>query len=371
MEKTKVVCPVCGTEIAIPEKEFIATGLVIGQNSGLGTIALTPANPGNGASAPAPSTGASPLPNKADDRLAALKKAGIDTTNLFAMQGASGNGMIARLTNGVLTVVPEDDPIFAAIVNGGTIPERRLFRRWVMSQMFHMLAYKGYRGENGFTAALHAKGYEYQWSMLLEELRVQARLATQDPENFVARNRFFNKEVCIALINDYMDKLKKHIDSLKVKRCKGVPYITIHSRDIFVADLEAKLYRPLQNARCYVNMSKNPFQLYNAMCKVNHLRETLAWQTPQCREWVSAFKGSGAYFTLTNLIRFHGCAVMNGNRRLTTQKSLDFVNLYAEQYKKEGWRLFAFLKQFIEQNGIDIEAKMKEWAKAKRNRNCR
>ena len=36
-QETKVLCPGCGTEFAIADKEFAATGTVIGKNSDLGT----------------------------------------------------------------------------------------------------------------------------------------------------------------------------------------------------------------------------------------------------------------------------------------------------------------------------------------------
>lgn len=40
MKETKVVCPKCGSEIAIPEHESFVAGIAIGKDSGLGTVAL-------------------------------------------------------------------------------------------------------------------------------------------------------------------------------------------------------------------------------------------------------------------------------------------------------------------------------------------
>ena len=34
----------------------------------------------------------------------------------------------------------------------------------------------------------------------------------------------------------------------------------------------------------------------------------------------------------------------------------------------EGWRLFGLMKQMLDENGIDIDAKMKEWAQAKKRK---
>ena len=141
-QNTTVVCPVCGAEFAIAEHEHMVSGMAIGKDSGLGKVELPLAKKGN-------------IPNKADARLEALRKAGVDTTNMFAMQSASGDGMLVRVVDGVPSMIDDSDPIYAALAKGGTIPDRHLFRRWVMSQMFHMLA------TGDFTQALHRKGYEY------------------------------------------------------------------------------------------------------------------------------------------------------------------------------------------------------------------
>ena len=100
MKETKIVCPKCGTEFEIPEHEHVATGVVIGKDSGMGTIVLKEAE--------APVT-------KAQKRLEALKDAGVDISSLFAMQ----TGEIARNDNGVLSVLSDDDPIFQSIIAGG------------------------------------------------------------------------------------------------------------------------------------------------------------------------------------------------------------------------------------------------------------
>ena len=333
MKTLKAICPVCGTKITLEQQT----------NEGIRNAAQ-------------------PVPNKAEDRLDALRKAGVDTTNLFAMRGAAGNGMIARLDGGMLTVLDENDPIFQTIMDGGTIPDRSLFRRWVMSQMFHMLTAK-----DGYTAALRAKGYEYQWSMLLEELRVQARLYRNDKENYYARNRWFNAEVCNAVIEDYENKLGKYISSLKVKSCKGIPYITLHGMKIFSSDVHKTVFKPLHILKVHVAKAKNPDELYKAMCKYNGKRFKLPFNTLQCSAWDAAYKGAGAYFTLTNLIRFHYC----WDRSLadsSEQSSLNLVEYLAIEYKNEGWRLLAYLREFLIDNNFCIEDKMREWAMSKRQK---
>ena len=85
---TKVTCPKCGTEFKIADKTSVAIGIVIGKDSNLGEIH------------PEIEQAGSRKTTKAKERIEALKAAGVDVSNLFAMQGANGEEMIAKY-NGV------------------------------------------------------------------------------------------------------------------------------------------------------------------------------------------------------------------------------------------------------------------------------
>ena len=106
-QETKVLCPGCGTEFAIADKEFAATGTVIGKNSDLGTVYPVVA----GHNSPAG------LPKGARERIEALRGAGVDVSCLFAMQGAEGGEYIASNKDGKLTILDDNDPIFGSINN--------------------------------------------------------------------------------------------------------------------------------------------------------------------------------------------------------------------------------------------------------------
>ena len=348
MAKKTTTCPVCGTELNIDSKN-----------------AATIAHKCN--SIPAPGTTGCAV--KANERIAALKAAGIDTSNLFAVQSATGEGVIVRIVNGVPMNVPDNDPIFASIFQQGTIPDRRLFRRWVMSQMFRMLTDTrwGSRKEPiGFTEALHNKGYEYQFDMLEEELRIQVKLWKNDAENFTKRNRWFNQAVAYSLVESYIKELKKFVEKLPEKRCKGVPYKTLRGRNIFSVDFNDKVYRPLEFAAWKVKDAKTPQDLYNAFRVFNGKRYKLPWNTKQNAMWVDAYKGSGAYYTLQNLILFHNCFIIDQYRQcLNKYSSMEYLEAAAVKYANgsNGWRLLALLKKTLEDNHVDIAAKQKEWAK--------
>ncbi len=119
-QETNVTCPACGTELAFADKKV--------------TIAESPAT----------SIVSAQLPKTAHERIEALRNAGVDVSCLFAMHGANGGDYVASNKDGKLSILDDNDPIFDYILEKGTVPNRRLFRRFVMAQMFHMLSYKDY-----------------------------------------------------------------------------------------------------------------------------------------------------------------------------------------------------------------------------------
>lgn len=357
-KETKVLCPECGAEFAIPDKTVTTIATVIGKDAGIGVVYAEVV--GNEAKPDRK------LPKTAKERIEALREAGIDVSHLFAVSGASGGECVASNKDGKIVFLNDDDPLFDYIIKQGTVPNPRLFRRWVMAQMFHMMNTKECRTNRLYsvTEMIRNKGYEYQWKMLLDELYAQMKMEGRDTENFRDRNRWFNSSVALAMAQHYIDKLKERVGGLKERRCKGIPYKRIAGKDIFVSDLYTKLYRPLNCAKYDIKTAKSAEQLYYAVRNFNSLRVKMEWKTPQCKEWIDAYKGAGAFFTMQNLIRFHKCILLDdNNERLTKPLSLAYLGIKAEAYKNEGWRLLALLKKMLADNHIDINKKMKEWRK--------
>lgn len=305
---------------------------------------------------------------KAKERIEALKKAGVDVSELFAMQSADGLEFIASASGGVINILKDDDPIFQIIKNQGTVPNRHLFRRWVMAQMFRMIYLTNNPHGNrklGFTEVIRSMGYEYQWKMLVNELYAQYKmLVNGDPVNFKDRNRWFNKQVVLDMSKDYTKKLTERFDGLKLRKCKGVDYKRINGRNIFVEDFKSKIIKPLTYATFQIEKANNAQELWRAAKKFNELRLKMHWDTPQSSAWIDAYKGSGAFFTMQNMIRFHDCkAVNDSGKKLSKSASLTFLNKKAEEYKNEGWRLIGLLKKMLDDNDIDVAAKIREWRK--------
>ena len=90
----------------------------------------------------------------------------------------------------------------------------------------------------------------------------------------------------------------------------------------------------------------------------------LPYNTPKSKVWIDTFKGEGAYYTLKNLIMYHGCVVVVDDGyheyrmyNVDAMRELD-NRLYA--YRGEGWRMFAFMKKVIKDNNFDFHKKMAE-----------
>ena len=318
---------------------------------------------------------------KAQMRLEALKAAGVDVSKYFPL----GDDQLIKIENGAAVPVDMDDAtideVGKQIVDGGYVSNWKLFRRWVMSQMFHMLRDMDKNGRT-FNDVLQHKGYEYQWRMLENELYAQMKMAAHgDHENAGARNRWFGGFVAADMAYDYIKKLRKYVDNnliYKVKKdahgnvkktykhtCKGNPYVRLQNDDIFVADLEKKVYAPLGNLARKMYDSNTYKEVYDAVHEFNKKRKHLAWDTKQADAFITAYKGSGSYYTMRNLIMFHGARFMKNGRKMSETDSLKELESKAKLYDEEGWRMLGVLKQLIKDNNISVQVKILEWKIAK------
>lgn len=300
-----------------------------------------------------------PKPNKksAQARIEALKAAGVDVSNFFAM----GDDMVVRVDNGVPTQVLDDDPIFAKIASGGYIAHSKLYRRWVMAQMFHMLREmnEDKRNSLSFTEVLQNRGYEYSWKMVEQELLAQYKMFKHgDMESFNERNRWFNKQVVTEMAKDYLDHLREVVESIKERKCRGRLYKRIFGKNVFSDEIESVVFTPIVWAINAIREAKSAYQLYKAVVAFNRDRHNLHWRAKQSKAFVDAYKGSGAYFTMKNLILFHGARF---NSFATVKLSLARMEDFAS--KLEGWELLGAMKQLINDSGISVEKKIAEWSK--------
>lgn len=320
-----------------------------------------------------------------ENRMEALKAANIETGKYFSVTlpeglkpGSTINVTISEDGSPVI-VSPEkkrnseEESFLSQIYEDGYVRNTRLHRRWVMAQMFRMLNYKSYYiGKSGYDAYLNDHyGYQYQFEMMLEEIRVLAELQDRDIKAFNERSRFFIPDVVSYTCEDYINKLEAFVNKLPVHKCKGVPYKKVFGRNIFVEDLNKYVYYPQKSnfadvKRVVINIRNHSMtfsykDLYRVLKKFCANMYRLPNETPKCREWKDAFKGEGSYYTLMNLIKFHGCRVpgVKGNM-MSLNDSLADVESAVEQYRGLYYKLFAYMKRVIEANNFDFNKRMKE-----------
>lgn len=247
-------------------------------------------------------------------------------------------------------------------ISATDIYDPKIGRRWVMAQTFDMLGFKrvwtkayksSYDGqihsftvtEEGWTDALKAKGFGYMWKAILTEVKALKHIT--DREYLREREKFFNKEVIAKIIEGYVLELKCIIDKLPDRKCKGVPYKKLRTYgNVFNDDLDKKVYRVILEDANKIRRAGNYAQvemLLNRFLK-NHYID-VNWKTPMVPEFVDAYKGAGAYYTMQNMICYHGCRFKGMDKDGSLKYVRDKLNgLKSYDY----YKLHGALKQLIE-----------------------
>lgn len=295
-----------------------------------------------------------------NERMNKLNTMGVNTSKYFTIDLENG-GKVHLIIDENGNPKKVDDPIAEAIINDGYVRNTKLHRRWVMAQMFHMLNYKSYDGrKKGYNEALKRFGIKYEFDMMLEEIRVLGKLEVKDKETFIERSHFFTKNVVAQTMTDYVTELKQYIDTLPSKNCKGVPYKRVKGKNIFVADLQKKIYSPLEIEISRLKYVSNYNEMYRLVRSFMTQMVILPYDTPKSKAWIDAYKGEGAFYTLKNLIMFHGCGIKVDNGVLYGPTAMRELNNRLTEYQGEGWRMFALMKKVIADNSFDFKATMAE-----------
>ena len=147
-----------------------------------------------------------------------------------------GNGNYVPVCGG-------NDAIANQIIEDGYVKNTRLFRRFVMAQMFRALnsehKYWEHNGYNNYIKKHYS--FQYTFDMMLEEITVLSKLETRDFESFIERSHFFTKDVVVKVMKDYIVEFKAYVNGLQTRHCKGIPYKRIKNVDTFVADFDKKI----------------------------------------------------------------------------------------------------------------------------------
>lgn len=295
-----------------------------------------------------------------NERMSRLNNAGVDTSKYFTIDLENG-GKVHIIIDEHGNPVKVDDVIATQIIEDGYVRNTKLHRRFVMAQMFHGLNYKSYDGRReGYNEWLKMRGLKYSFDMMLEEIRVLSKLETRDAATFVERSHFFTKDIISKVMEDYIVELKKYVGTIPNKKCKGIPYKRIKGVDVFVDDLQKKVYSPFERDINRLKYATHYNEIYVIVRDFIGKMIQLPYNTPKSKAWIDAYKGEGAFYTLKNLVMFHGCGIMVDRKMVYGAAAVSVLNSRLREYKGEGWRMFALMNKVIKDNGFDFHKRMNE-----------
>lgn len=296
-----------------------------------------------------------------EQKIAALEAAGLDVNAFMSLASSLGLKTEEDFRKGSVS-----EQVFA----NGYVKNTKLHRRFVMAHMFNLLFRKNNWGgkcndadhepKKNFNMRVAKRGLKYSWKMSMHELEVQIKLRDSDKECYEERSRVFDcVTVLIAMAEHYMKKLKREMrrqEKAGLHKFKGQPYYTIGGHHYLVEDMQIKIdslkmrQKAMYESRdSLLTFNVSAARFFNAIPQFNRIN--------QCPEWLNAFKGAGAFYTMQNMIRFHGCTIDGMDMKQSEAR----LNQWAEEHGATGgFILFAKLIDFIEENNFDFYKRMKE-----------
>lgn len=303
---------------------------------------------------------------KKEERLEVLRKANVNTNNFFnlSMNIPVGSNVQVLIDGVPYEFNSSNDAIVKQIMDEGYVYNHKTDGRFVAAQTFRMLNEKSYNWktrqcETGWDAYLrNCYGYMYQFDMMVDELHRLCKMEKDNDPEFTRLSSFFTKEVVYQTCRHYLKQLKKFIKNQPTRKCKGVPYVKLNKYgNVFVKDLDTKVYKPLKEKIAFIQYSVNYTILEKNLREFVKVAPKLPYDTPKCSTWKDAFKGIGSYKTLNNIIKHHGVTVQNYETKeiLDRDRSVAYVESLVDTYKNEYWKFHELLKATIELNNFDLQ----------------
>lgn len=285
-------------------------------------------------------------------RMEVLKAAGIDINDM--LQFILENGNKADIDK--LLAQYNEDPVVKKLKAEGYVKNPDLYRRWIMAQMFRNLNFETWDGKGkGYNYYLdNCLDFKYQVEFLIDEVnRILHIIAAGDKEKLIEYTR-----ICTLLA---IKQSCKEIYEKVNKKCRWNSYNYDFTRNC-LSDLET--------AFRFVDVSCSYTEIfYNLKIFLKHLRYFNMDGVKKSPTWKDMYKGIGAYWTCKNMIMFHNCVVgdffqMNryDSMNILEQKAREYF-AHPDYFNREsegGFRMFAFMKQLIEDNHFDFGKRMEE-----------
>lgn len=157
--------------------------------------------------------------------------------------------------------------------------------------------------------------------------------------------------------------MNKYVDTMRTIEKEGVIYIRIPGYGLVnVYEFKSRLFDLHGELLFKLHQVSDDYKrIYNLLKDFDVVR--LPEDTPKCPQWVEAFKGAGAYYTLENMIKYHN---VNLYKEGVLYKKKDSMReLRAELGRYKGYQFLGMLKATIIANDFDFERSLREQALSK------
>lgn len=298
-------------------------------------------------------------------RLESLKQYGYDISAYSVIDTNGGGSFISRITSDGNTEYYGEDKmneLEKTVLGNGFIKNHNLFSRWMTAQYFRWTSYYG-----SITNAIREKGYEYSWSRIENELKyITKSIGRDDMNSFAEREIWFNKELVSDMAKHYFTVvLEDYVKNCKIYKKNGVLYINLGHKNgiILLEELDAK--KSLIEKICERIISSSDYmELYKNVVMFNknriHIPFTKKSRYDSFKGFYDAFKGSGAYNVLNNIIKFHGVRIKVDDKWLGIYESLEYVDNKAIENMNCGYKLLGILKEVVSYNEFNFFQRMDE-----------
>lgn len=310
------------------------------------------------------------------DRMEQLKANGVDTSKYFQFtldENTLSRGVALKLDGNNLTVqlADEVEGLKREIQNNGTVACTQLYRRWICAQMLRIQRdIENHRLWDIETYMRRFK-YNYMRDVIMDELDALIAIKRDgDMETYKERSSFFTTYVILRVYETWAKDLDKSLANAKVHiqnrysyyaSNKGKEeYVKIGARNFYVRDVK--------NTSYYVGLGLESIRRDQSIenirrcCKcMNELLNKYATGKDQPfsvpKEFMTAYKASGAYYTLKNLVLFHNAWLENyeSGEILQGREAFEYLRTYLpDAYAGDGYKIYALMKRCLKDNDIKL-----------------
>ena len=246
------------------------------------------------------------------------------------------------------------DPVETMIRESGWLQDPDLWRQWIFTQMIRTCQA---RDLDAFKEKfLSARPYAYQWDTAIREIKMRVKA---NPSESAERPLFFTFSVLLRMVSDYMSALDAFAANPRRQRRDGNgTYFSVKGERIYLSASSGRksgeTYRKrAEKALSGLRRAQSSGSCRFALKTIEAFKSTalLSANLPKSDAWMAAFAANGAYYTMDNLIRFHGCRFLGRDGRPSSlEASLRRLASSARTLGAEPEAMFDMMSALLDEN---------------------